>query len=75
MQNDKLFPTKHKCLVCRGCGKVEISEDGRLALPVDCQHCDASGRVDKETFMKQAKYPLLNISNLEIMELYESGED
>lgn len=65
----------HGCLVCRGKGKILVTYQGQLELPQDCLHCDASGRVDKETFMKQAKYPMLNISNLELVELYESGKD
>ena len=62
----------HGCLICRGKGKIIISIDGQSNLPSDCQNCDASGRVNRETFMRQMTHPMLKyVNNLEIIKLYE----
>ena len=48
----------HGCLICIGTGKLCVVIDGHSNGPTDCSGCDASGRVDKETFMKQLKIRL-----------------
>ena len=66
---------EHGCLICRGKGKILVTYQGQLELPVDCNSCDGVGRVGKITFMNQLKHPMMrNINNLEILELYENSK-
>ncbi|MEE9214864.1 MAG: hypothetical protein V3U54_08740 [Thermodesulfobacteriota bacterium] len=62
--------TNHKCIRCYGHGNFQARVGNRI-FPVTCTGCDGTGKVSKETFMKQVKNPTFKTNNLSIVELYE----
>jgi len=61
--------------MCYGYGRVYTRIDGKLPVPLECNYCGGTGRVDKDTFMEQVKQPLFETNNLKIIELYENYDD